>query len=284
MGTSKIQYFIGRMARYVLLPVKTSATVLLAGASLATLFQKPKITLAILTAVLLLPVLAFTGCATTAGSTTSASGLSSGNVALSTKMSSSIFLQPVNPQDKIVYVSTRNTSTATGLNFKNQLISELISEGYRITNNPQEANFMLMSNILYIGKETQSYTMAGALAGGFGGALIGSRYQTGTGVVAGGVLGALAGGIIGSMLQNANYMMVVDIQLEQRQAGTYTTSSTNASQGTASNVTTYNAGVKNWAIYRDRIISQASAMNLQFASAEPLLKNQMAHSIANLMP
>jgi outer membrane lipoprotein SlyB len=233
---------------------------------------------------LLIPALAFSGCATTAGNTTSASGLSSGNVALSTKMSSSIFLQPVSPQDKIVYVSTRNTSTATGLNFKNQLISELISEGYRVTNNPQEANFMVMSNVLYIGKETSNYTLAGALAGGFGGALIGSRYNSGTSTLEGGALGALAGGILGSLLNTAKYMMVVDIQLEERQAGTYTTSSTNASQGIASNVTTYNAGVKNWAIYRDRIISQASAMNLNFASAEPLLKQQMAHSIANLLP
>ncbi len=248
------------------------------------LFLKSKLTLAVLAILLLLPVLAFSGCATTAGSTTSASGLSSGNVALSTKMSSSIFLQPVSPQQKIVYVSTRNTSTATGLNFRNELISVLISEGYRVTNNPQDANFMLMSNVLYIGKESYNYTVAGALAGGFGGAFIGSRYNSGTSMVAGGALGALAGGIIGSMFTNKNYMMVVDIQLEQRQAGTYTTSSTNASQGTASNITTYNAGVKNWAIYRDRIVSQASAINLQFSSAEPLLKRQMAHSIANLMP
>ena len=103
-------------------------------------------------------------------------------------------------------------------------------------------------------------------------------------MVAGGALGALAGGIIGSMFQNKNYMMIVDIQLEQRQAGTYTTNSTAAGQGTASTITTYNAGVKNWAVYRDRIVSQASAMNLEFASAEPLLKQQMAHSIANLLP
>ena len=81
-----------------------------------------KLRLFVLAVLLLIPAFAFSGCATTAGPTTSASGLSSGNVALSTKMSSSIFLQPVSPQDKIVYVSVRNTSTATGLNFKNELI------------------------------------------------------------------------------------------------------------------------------------------------------------------
>lgn len=233
---------------------------------------------------LILPAMIFSGCATTAGPNTSASGLSSGNVALSTKMSSSIFLQPVSPSEKTIYVSVRNTSTATGLNFRNELFSELTSEGYVVTNDPKKANFMLMSNILYIGKESKNYTMAGALAGGFGGGFIGSRYNSGTSTVAGAALGALAGGLIGSLFQKDNYIMVVDIQLEQRQAGTYTTSSTNAQQGTASNVTTYNSGIKNWAIYRDRVVSGASATNLVFASAEPLLKQQMAHSIANLLP
>ena len=273
MKSLKVGYSTKLSAKNMLLHIKASF-----------LFQKSNRALATLAMLLLLPVLAFSGCATTAGSTTSASGLSSGNVALSTKMSSSIFLQPIAPQKKVVYVSVRNTSTATGLNFRNELISALIGEGYQVTNNPQAANFMLMSNILYIGVESSNYTVAGALAGGFGGAFIGSRYNSGTSMVAGGALGALAGGIIGSMFQNKNYMMIVDIQLEQRQAGTYTTNSTAAGQGTASTITTYNAGVKNWAIYRDRIVSQASAMNLEFASAEPLLKQQMAHSIANLLP
>lgn len=233
---------------------------------------------------LALPVIAFSGCAATAGNSTSSSGMSSGNIGLSTKMSSSIFLQPVSPQDKIVYVSVRNTSSATGLNFRQELVANLIGEGYRITNNPKAADFMLMTNVLYIGKRTNSYTMAGALAGGFGGALIGSRYNTGAGIVGGGLLGMAAGGLIGALIQHKAYMMVVDIQLEQKQKGSYTTNGTSASEGLGNSTTTYNAGVKNWAIYRDRVVSQAKAINLAFSTAEPLLKKQIAHSIANLMP
>ena len=247
-------------------------------------FKNQKLKIIALALFLLLPIIAFSGCATTAGTGTSASGLSSNGVSLSTKMSTSIFLQPVSPRQKIVYISVRNTSTATGLNFRQELISGLISEGYKITNNPKEANFILMTNVLYIGKRTKSYTMAGALAGGFGGALIGSRYTTVGSTLAGGALGALAGGIIGSLFQHKAYMMVVDIQLEQRQKGSYTTNGTSASEGLGNSTTTYNAGVKNWAIYRDRVVSQAKAINLQFSTAEPLLKKQIAHSIANLMP
>ncbi len=233
---------------------------------------------------ILLPTLVFSGCATTAGPSTSASGLSSNGVNLSTKMSASVFLQPVAPQNKIIYVSVRNTSTAMGLNFRQELVSGLIGEGYAITNDPAKAYFMLMSNILYIGKKTKSYTMAGALAGGFGGALIGSRYKSTTGVVAGGVIGALLGAAIASAFQKKSYVMVVDIQIQERQKGSYTTNGTSTSEGLGNSTTTYSAGVKNWAIYRDRIVSQAEAVNLQFNTAEPLLKRQIAHAVANLMP
>jgi hypothetical protein len=252
-----------------------------------TVVKKQSKGLGIILAVLLfVPVLAFTGCASMSGttsSTTSASGMSAGNMQMRTRMSASIFLQPVPPQEKVVYVSVRNTSSASGLSFRNTLEGALMARGYRITNNPQEAYFMVMSNVLYIGKETRSYTMAGALVGGFGGALIGSTYGNVGSTLAGAGIGAVAGALIGSAFSSKRYMMVVDIQLEQRQQGTYTTNSTAASQGTASTTTTYNAGVKNWAIYRDRIVAQASAINLQFSSAEPALKSTIGREIANLL-
>ena len=228
--------------------------------------------------------LALSGCASMQGTGTSASGLSSDNIKLETKMSSSIFLQPVAPSKKTVYISVRNTSTATGLNFSSTLKNELVKFGYRVVNNPSYANFIIMSNILYIGKTTQSNSFNGALLGGFGGALIGSRYNSTQSTIVGGGAGALIGGLLGALLQNQSYFMVVDIQLEQRSAGSFTTNYSNASQGIASNESTYNAGTRNWAIYRDRIVSKASSLNLNFASAETVIKKQIAHSIANLLP
>ncbi|WP_448588681.1 complement resistance protein TraT [Thermodesulfobium sp.] len=215
------------------------------------------------------------------------SGLSSGKIALSTKMSSSIFLQPVSPDKKIVYVSVKNTSTATGMDFKKELVAELTNEGYKITDNPDDANFMLMSNVLYIGKETKDYTMEGALAGGFGGALIGSAFNPSdkyTGTIAGGVIGALAGAAIGNSINSDKYMMVVDVQVEQRQPGTQTETTTNATQGTATTETSSNSTIKDWAIYRDRVVSEASGTNIKFDDVEPILKQQLAHAIANLLP
>jgi outer membrane lipoprotein SlyB len=222
---------------------------------------------------------------TKAASKTSASGLSAGNVKVFTRMSSSIFLQPVPPSEKVIYVLVRNTSTASNINFTKDLVSVLKKEGYTITDDPQKAHFILMANVLYIGKETKDHTVAGALAGGFGGAVVGNAVSSGgEGSLVGGLFGSLVGGLVGHMIQKDSYMMVVDIQLEERAPGTYTTTSTLASQGTNTVISTHNAAIKGWQIYRDRLVSGAEATNLDFASAEPVLKKQMAHSIGNLLP
>jgi Enterobacterial TraT complement resistance protein. len=222
---------------------------------------------------------------TKAASKTSASGLSAGNVKVFTRMSSSIFLQPVPASEKVIYVVVRNTSTASNINFTKDLVSVLKKEGYTITDDPQKAHFILMANVLYIGKETKDHTVAGALAGGFGGAVVGNAVSSGgEGSLVGGLFGSLVGGIVGHMIQKDSYMMVVDIQLEERAPGTYTTTSTLASQGTNTIISTHNAAIKGWQIYRDRLVSGAEATNLDFASAEPVLKKQMAHSIGNLLP
>jgi len=222
---------------------------------------------------------------TKAASKTSASGLSAGNVNVFTRMSSSIFLQPVPPSEKVIYVVVRNTSTARHINFTKDLISVLKKEGYTITDDPRKAHFILMANVLYIGKETKDHTVAGALAGGFGGAVAGNAVSSSSeGSLVGGLFGSLVGGLVGHMIQKDSYMMVVDIQLEDRAPGTYTTTSTLASQGTNTTMSTYNATIKGWQIYRDRLVSGAEATNLDFASAEPVLKKQMAHSIGNLLP
>ncbi len=226
------------------------------------------------------------GCATATGpapQSASASGLSAGNMKLSARMSSSIFLQPVSPSRRIVFVSGHNTSSAQGLHFTRLIKQSLIEKGYRITDDPARAEYMLMYNILYVGKEDQSYTAAGALAGGFGGAVIGAAASnTTTGAVAGGLAGAVVGGIIGNFFQQNRYMMVVDIQLEQRQAGTYTTTNTYADQGTASTVHTYHSGVKNWMFYRDRIVAQAEGTRLTFDYATPAMSQEVSGEISGL--
>ncbi len=225
------------------------------------------------------------GCATATGpapQTTSSSGLSAGNMHLSAQMSSSIFLQPVGPSKKVVFVQGHNTSSAQGLRFGQLIQQRLVAKGYRITNNPRYAHYMLLYNIRYVGKASSSHAAAGALAGGFGGAILGGVAGNGNGAFVGGGLGALAGGIIGAIMSSNHYMMVVDIQLEQRQKGAYTSTNTYAAQGTASTLSSSAGGINGWLIYRDRIVAQASGLRLRFSYATPALSQEVAGELAGI--
>lgn len=221
------------------------------------------------------------GCATgPAPQSTSASGLSAGNAKLSVKMSSSIFLQPVAPSKRVVFLEGHNTSSAQGLNFRRSIAQDLMAKGYRLTNDPTRANYMLMWNIRYVGKETKTHTLGGAVAGGFGGALIGSAM--GDHGLAGGLAGAAAGALIGHFLSAHRYLMVVDIQVEQRHAGAVTNTVTDAAQGLGNDSVTHGSGVRGWMIYRDRVGAQATGMRLTFSYAEPALTKEVAGEVAGI--
>ncbi len=228
--------------------------------------------------------LALTGCATgPAPQGTSASGLSAGNMHLSAQMSSSIFLQPVAPSERSVFVEGHNTSSAQNLGFQSLVSQDLMRRGYQVTSDPSRAEYMVMYNVRYIGKQTSSNAAAGAVTGGFGAALTSAAFGGNGGTTAAyGLAGALVGGVVGHFLSQRAYMMVVDIQLEQRQAGVYTSSQTNAQQGIGGSMTTSTSGVKNWMIYRDRIVAQAHGLDLKFSYATPALTHEVAGEISGL--
>lgn len=228
------------------------------------------------------------GCAATGGAVNASGTSTSGGIALNVKMSSSIFLQPVAASKRVVYVEGHNTSSAANLNFGSKVDSMLASAGYRVTNNPGKAQYMLMYNVRYVGKQTKTHTLEGALAGGYGGSLVGAL---GTGIgnrfaadnaLTGGVVGSAIGAAIGYAMHKNTYIMVVDIQLEQRNRQAVTTTSTTASNGTGNTTVSTGSGVKGWQIFRDRIAASAKGVRLAFANAEPALKHEVAHEIVGL--
>ena len=226
-------------------------------------------------------LLALTACATgPVSSTTSASGLSAGSMDLSAQMSSSIFLQPVPPYERVVFLTLHNTSSAQDLDFAQAIRARLIAKGYRLTDDPRRAHYMLMANVLYVGKAQNSEMAAGALAGGFGGAVIGVSAGNDNGLAAGGLAGMAIGAAIGHFYQEKRYLMVLDIQLEERQRGTYTANDTVTSEGLGNRTETFRAALKGWAIYRDRIVGQAHGMNLRFSQAQPALEHEVAGELS----
>ncbi len=148
------------------------------------------------------------------------SGIENAKLQTQAKMSNTIFLNPVGPAQKTVYVQIRNTSQVPMPDLKSMIIQKLESNNYTVVSDPQKAHYWLQANVLYMGKESKYATFDGALAGGFGGALAGASIGQGYGQAGAALAGAAAGSLIGALAGAAihvdTYLGVVDVQVSQR--------------------------------------------------------------------
>jgi len=210
-----------------------------------------------------------------------------------TKMSETVFLEPVAPEEKIVYFDIRNTSDKE-VNVKTTIEAAFKNKGYKITTNPKKATYMLQGNILKVGKsdlrESKGYLGSGFGAGVTGAAVgagaayaLGSSNRTTAGVaLAGAALGFLGDALVKDVL----YVMVTDLQIRERPLDGEVVTQTqqaNIAQGSSTKVKQDIKGGKvKWKTYRTRIVSTANKMNLEFAEAQPVLESALARSMSGI--
>lgn len=208
------------------------------------------------------------------------------------KMSSTIFLDETQVNtNRDVYVQTRNTSDMQNIQFGSLLREDLARRGMVVVNNPRKAEYVLQANVLEMTKQTQHLTAAGALIGGYGGALSGMSLMRGNsnfgsygmGVGAAGLVGAGIGALAGSMIHVDTYFGVVDIQLQQRMKHRVRGyEETNARQGSATVLHTDREVDTNWQTYRTRIVATARQTNINEHHAASAISGKIAMEIANL--
>lgn len=210
-----------------------------------------------------------------------------------TKMSETIFLEPVSPGKRIVFFDFRNTSDKE-MDVKNAIATAFISKGYRITENPEEATYMLQGNILKVGKsdlrESQSFLGSGygaGAVGAIGGAAAGYAMTGSNKTAAGlGLAGAALGFVGDALVKDIMYAMVTDLQIRERPLdGEVVTQTQNASlaQGSSTTIRQDTQGAKiEWKTYRTRIVSTANKVNLEFEEAKPILESALARSVSGI--
>lgn len=115
-----------------------------------------------------------------------------------TKMSDTIFLDPVDPDQKIIYLNVRNTSDKANFDIAGPVARVLEGKGYTITNNPKEAHYWLQVNVLSVDKASPTAAQA-ALGAGYGGTIsTGAAVGMATGAALAGWTGAGIGGLAGA--------------------------------------------------------------------------------------
>ncbi len=183
-----------------------------------------------------------------------------------TKMTESVFLEPVDPNDRTIYLQVRNTSDKPNLDLTGPIYSALVNKGYQITHKASDAHFVLQVNVLQAG-ELDPETANEIMGRGFGDALFGGLAGAGVGalvsghsdaVIGGALVGAALGGLANATTKDVTYSVITDVQITEKRK---------------------NAPTR---VHKTRIASTANKVNLRFEQAEPELVEGLARSIAGI--
>lgn len=214
------------------------------------------------------------------------------NLESQTQLSKTVFLDPVGPAQKTIFIATRNTSDSA-FDIQEPLSEALRAHGYRVLKNPTDAHYLLQVNILKSGKMAASASES-ALLGGYGSVLGGAATGAAIGTAMNGttsstLIGGVSGGLVSlaadALVKNVNYSVITDVQISERAGkGTQVSEQFNAhlSNGTASNTQQTLNRQSQYVRYRTRVVSNVNQVNLSFAKARPVLERGLVNTLAGI--
>jgi hypothetical protein len=232
-------------------------------------------------------ILVLSACAATT------TAISKRSLDVQTRMTDSIFLEPVTADDRTVLVEVRNSSDRPDLDIAAGVRTAIAERGYRIVNDPKDAHFLLQANVLQVGRTSRS-AAEGTFAKGFGSALVGGAAGAGLGraasdqtevMIVGAVAGGAASAAADAFVQDVTYSIITDVQISERAAeGVVVTErmSQNLAQGSSGQRLLSTTEVHDWKRYQTRVMSTANQVNLDFEDAAPELATGLIRAIAGI--
>lgn len=205
-----------------------------------------------------------------------------------TRMEHSIFLDPVAPEEQIIYVKVRNTSGTKDFDLDAAIKQKMIGMGFKLTNNPNEANFMLQANVKnYVEKRLASDGATETLIGSVIGGVLGSTIGDGGGQTIATTAGAVAGGYAGSVMSaktlDITFTATVDIQVAEKSGNKISYNhSQNYQQGSTSRVRANYDDKSDWKKYQTTLVSKANKVNLTADEATAAITQDIASSLAGM--
>jgi hypothetical protein len=226
-----------------------------------------------------------TGCAATQ------TAIEHGHLETTTKLSETVFLNPVSDAQKTVFVSVKNTSDQE-INIEPALKSSFKAHGYKVVSSPSSAHYLLQANVLKVGKMSVAASQS-ALGGGFGSALaggaagvaLGSLAHNSNAMSAGGLAGGLVGLAADSLVKDVNYTMITDVQISEKVAGGVKVREEHRAslkQGSSSSLNQVSTTDSQYQRYRLRVVSNADKVNLAFKDAVPALKSGLVKALVGI--
>ncbi|HDR9106041.1 complement resistance protein TraT [Paraburkholderia sp. A2RO-4L] len=219
--------------------------------------------------------------------------ISKSDLDVQTKMSDTIFLEPVADSKKTVYVQVRNTSDKPDFDIAQDVNAAIAAKGYRIVTDPDKAQFILQANILQVGKVAPSAAQEsfGTYGSALGGAVLGAGISAAAGtthagpIIAAGLIGGIVETVANAAVKDVYYSAVTDVQLKERTrvgVKSHEDSIHALKQGRSGGTIVTTSEDSDFRTYQTRIRSVANKVNLQFAEAVPPLRSGLVRVIAGV--
>lgn len=227
-----------------------------------------------------------TGCAATN------TALTKKELDVQTKTSTAIFIEPVAPAKRTIYVDVKSGVQEFDRAVFKKLLKDSFAtndNNYRIIDDPEQAQFILSAFVLNLEKSSPSasaqalnrgYEGGGVLAGAAIGGAAKGDWQ---GAVAGGVVGAGVDMISGALVKDVTYMLVCDVQIKER-----TKNGVMVKRATDISTKVSDDGYTNQQVdetstmkeYRTRIVTTANKANLKLEEAASPIYSKTAAAMS----
>jgi Enterobacterial TraT complement resistance protein len=213
-----------------------------------------------------------------------------------TKTSSAIFVDPVPPADRTLYVEVRSGVSEFDRHAFSTFLREQFAKnenGYRIVNDPEQAHYIMLAYVLSLEKASegaavaalkQGYVGGGDIAtGATTGALVGSHKSAYRGAAIGSLLAGGTSLVANALVQDVTYVLICDVSVRERVARGLLVrkdtsidakvSDTGSSQQRVSEASDRKE-------YRTRIVTTANKANLKLEEAQALMYDKTAYAMA----
>lgn len=220
--------------------------------------------------------------------------MSKANLDVQTKMSATVFLDPVPPRQRVVYLQVRNTSDRADFDIAQPIRDAIQAKGYTVTDDPGAAYLMLQANVRQVGMTSISAAQQ-ALMGGYSDVALGSAVGASMmHAMAGGYGAGMAGGVLGIAIttianattKDVTFSIVTDLQISERPKRGVKVREDNLQalkQGTSGHKVQTSTETADWKRYQTRIVSTANKVNLEYEEAAPALVDGLVRSISGIL-
>ncbi|NQD36834.1 conjugal transfer protein TraT [Permianibacter sp. IMCC34836] len=262
----------------------------------------------------LIRVIAISAALWLSGCTALHTATSKHDLDVQTRMSSSIIMTPVEPEQRTVFIQVRNSSSEPSFDLQQDIVDAIRKRGYQVVDNPASAHFWLQANVLSVAKEPP-----GELLAEFEHSLPtddaesvtpepvivendrrDSHVHGGVQLVYGGhvdrkdVEKVLAAALIigvtewtaNAFVKDVYYTVLTDIQVSERiedgEGLAHESAEHTLQQGESGDTVSFWSRDVPQRKYQTRILSVANQVNLDWADAAPLVRERLARVLAGM--